>query len=120
MGSRSHARRGNFESEEGRSRTGPDMSGHRRTQRNSAGGSTGTVRMPIANWGVLDGGAHWRHPANTNEASMCSSNATLCQVTVTTLLLGEEASPSIGNTLWRVSTMFTRSAITPPEVDGCG
>jgi len=24
-------------------------------------------------------------------------------------LLGEEASPSIGNTLWRVSTMFTRS-----------
>ena len=28
-------------------------------------------------------------------------------------LLGEEASPSIGNTLWRVSTMFTRSATTP-------
>jgi len=28
-------------------------------------------------------------------------------------LLGEEASPSIGNTLWRVSTMFTRLAITP-------
>ena len=31
------------------------------------------------------------------------------------LLLGEEALPSIGNTLWRVWTMFTRSAITPPE-----
>ena len=29
-------------------------------------------------------------------------------------------SPSIGNTLWRVSTMFTRSAITPPEVNGFG
>jgi len=26
------------------------------------------------------------------------------------LLLGKEASPSIGNTLWRVSTMFTHSA----------
>ena len=35
-------------------------------------------------------------------------------------LLGEEASPSIGNTLWRVSEMFTRSAITPPEVNGFG
>ena len=35
-------------------------------------------------------------------------------------LLGEEAiaSPSIGNTLRRVSTMFTRPAITPPEVNG--
>ena len=36
------------------------------------------------------------------------------------LLLGEEASPSIGNTLWRVSTMFTCSAITPPEANGFG
>jgi len=37
-------------------------------------------------------------------------------------LLGEEAvaSPSIGNTLWRVSTMFTRPAITPPEVNDFG
>ena len=37
-------------------------------------------------------------------------------------LLGEEAeaSPSVGNTLWRVSTMFTRSAITTPEVNGFG
>jgi len=37
-------------------------------------------------------------------------------------LLGEEAvaSPSIGHTLWRVSTMFARSAITPPEVNGFG
>jgi len=39
---------------------------------------------------------------------------------LTSFLLGEEASPSIGNTLWRVSTMFTRSAITPPEVNGFG
>jgi len=37
-------------------------------------------------------------------------------------LLGEEAeaSPSIGNTSRRVLTMFTRSAITPPEVNGFG
>jgi len=31
-----------------------------------------------------------------------------------------EASPSIGNTLWRVWTVFTRSAITPPEVNRFG
>jgi len=35
-------------------------------------------------------------------------------------LLGKEASPSIGNTLWHVSTMFTHLAITPPEVNGFG
>jgi len=32
-------------------------------------------------------------------------------------LLGEE-SPSFGNTLWCVSMMFTRPAITLPEVNG--
>jgi len=38
------------------------------------------------------------------------------------LLLGEEAValPSIGNTLWRVSVMFTRLAVTQPEVNGFG
>jgi len=36
------------------------------------------------------------------------------------LLLGEKASLSIGNTLWRVWTMFTRPPITPPEVYGFG
>jgi len=30
------------------------------------------------------------------------------------------ASPSIGNTLWRVWAVITRSAITPPEVNGFG
>ena len=46
--------------------------------------------------------------------------STCCGTSV--LLLGKEAiaSPSIGNTLWRVSTMFTRPAITPPEVNGFG
>jgi len=36
------------------------------------------------------------------------------------LLLGEEALPSIGNTLWRISTMFTHLALTPLEVNGFG
>jgi len=37
-------------------------------------------------------------------------------------LLGEEAeaSPSVGNIVWHVWTTFTRSAITPPEVNGFG
>ena len=37
-------------------------------------------------------------------------------------LLGKEAvtSPSIGNTLWRISTMFVHPAITQPEVNGFG
>ena len=36
------------------------------------------------------------------------------------LLLGEKASQSIGNTLRRVSTMFTHLAVTPPEVNRFG
>ena len=31
-------------------------------------------------------GAHWRHLANTTEPSVCSGDAALCQVTLTTLL----------------------------------
>jgi len=45
---------------------------------------------------------------------------TFPEFSVPFVLLGEEASPSIGNTLWHVSTMFTRSAITPLEVNGFG
>jgi len=57
-----------------------DMSGGR-TQRNLAGGSTGTVYMPIwcTRWGE-----HWRHLANTIEPSVCGSNAVLCQIILTT------------------------------------
>ena len=34
---------------------------------------------------VLDGGAHWRHLANTMELSVCGSDdAALCQITFTT------------------------------------
>jgi len=40
----------------------PDMSSSGCSQSNSAEGRIGTVQMPC---GVLDGGAHWRHLANT-------------------------------------------------------
>jgi len=33
---------------------------------------------------VLDGGAHWRNLANTTEPSVCSRDAALCQITLTT------------------------------------
>jgi len=38
-----------------------------------------------ADWGVLDEGVHWRHPANTTESSVCGSDAALCQITLTTV-----------------------------------
>ena len=40
-----------------------------------------------ADWGVLDGGAHWRHLANTTEPSVCGGDAALCQITLTTCCL---------------------------------
>ena len=33
---------------------------------------------------VLNGGAHWRHLANTTEPSVCGGDAALCQITLTT------------------------------------
>jgi len=42
-----HTCRDNFEGEKGPAQTCPDMTGRRYTQSDSAGGSTGTVRMPI-------------------------------------------------------------------------
>jgi len=33
---------------------------------------------------LTDGGAHWRHLANTTEPSACSSDTALCQITLTT------------------------------------
>jgi len=36
-----------------------------------------------ADWGVVDGDAHWRHLANTTELLVCCGDAALCQVTVT-------------------------------------
>jgi len=32
-------------------------------------------------------GAHWRHPANTTELSMCGGSAVLCQITLTTCFI---------------------------------
>jgi len=57
-------------------RTCPDMSGGRYTQSDSAGGSTGTVHMPIG-WTRWD--AHWRHLTNTIERvrHVCTSAAAM-------------------------------------------
>ena len=35
---------------------------------------------------MLDEGAHWHYLANTIEPSVCSGNAALCQITLTTCL----------------------------------
>jgi len=63
----------------GRPRTCPDMADRWYTQSDSAGGSTGMVRMPI---GCTSCGAHWRNLANTSEPSVCGSDAALCQITL--------------------------------------
>jgi len=66
-------------------------------------------------------GAHWHHLANMTEPSVCSGNAALYQITLISYYSAKKlALPSIGKTLWRVSTMFALSAITPPEVNGFG
>jgi len=72
--------------------------------------------------------AVWVVPAELHEEQRTyrerckSSRAGETQKSDERSLLGEEAvaSPSIGNTLWRTSTTFTRSAITPPELNGFG
>jgi len=51
------------------------------------------IEMPFGIWTrvgvrkhVLGADAHWRHLANTNEPSMCRSDAACCQITLTTCL----------------------------------
>jgi len=58
----------------------------------------------------------WLHYFSSSLASLCRSQG----MHRFQPLLGKEASSSIGNTLWRIWTMFTRSAITPPEVNRFG
>ena len=41
-----------------------------------------TEQMPI--WVFLDGGAHWRPPANEIEPFVCGGDAALCQITLST------------------------------------
>jgi len=69
----------------GRPRTCSDMSGGRYIQSDSAGGSTGTVRMLSRVYAI--GGAHWRNLANAIETPVCGGDATLCQITLTTCLI---------------------------------
>jgi len=38
-------------------------------------------------FGFLYMGAHWRHLANTTEPSVCGSDASLCQITLSTCYL---------------------------------
>jgi len=59
-----------------------DMFSGQYTHSDSAGGSTGTVRMPTG--GVLDRGAHWRNLTNMIEPSVCGGDAALRQITSTT------------------------------------
>jgi len=46
------------------------------------------IEMPFGTWTrqnprkhVSDGGAHWRHLANTTEPPMCGADAACCQIT---------------------------------------
>ena len=54
---------------------------HTYTHSDSAKGRTGTAWMPS---GGTRWGAHWRHLANMTELSIYSSDAALCQITLTT------------------------------------
>jgi len=54
------------------------------------------IEMPFGTWTwvgptkhVLDGAAHWRHPANTIESFQCGADASLCQITSTTVVAVE-------------------------------
>ena len=61
------------------------------------------------NWRTSQGHRESHHYNNICE--WCNSSIALISINFQMLL---------GNALWRVSTMFTRSAITPPEVNGFG
>jgi len=41
-----------------------------------------------ADWGCSRWGVHWRHLASTVEPSVCSGDAALCQITLTTCYRG--------------------------------
>jgi len=62
----------------------------------------------------------WDHNDPVYTVNCCFTQIFDCTKII--LLLGEEAvaSPSIGNTLWRIWTMFTRPAITQSEVNKFG
>jgi len=88
----SHAWTGNFEGVKGPAQ---DMSGGRYIQSNSAGGRTGTARMPNegTRWS-----ARWRNLANTTELSVRGGDAALCQITSTTCWLTISTNMSLYHT----------------------
>jgi len=59
--------------------TGPDMTSGRYTQSDSTEGSIDRYGAD-PDWGVLDGGAHSRHLANTIAPSVCGGDAALSQI----------------------------------------
>ena len=42
------------------------------------------IDLPVGLWKRPHRKAHWRHLANTTEASVCGGDAVLCQITLTT------------------------------------
>jgi len=56
---------------------------------------------------VLDGDALWRYLANTTEASMCSGDAALCQITLTTCLY-------VYDCIFDLSTIPETADLKPP------
>jgi len=115
----SRMRMSNFDGESGRPRTCAEMSGGRYTQSDSAGGNTGTARMPI---GFTRRDAHWRHLENTNEPSTCGGDAALCQITLTTCFSGCKSSPSLLSSLhlfpFSWPSLLEATPINPSSVSG--
>jgi len=57
-----------------------------------SGGSTGAKDVAMATIFVfLYMGVHWRHLANTTEPSVCRGDAALCQMTLTTCYVRNDA-----------------------------
>jgi len=68
------------EAKTGRLRMCPDTSGGRYSQKRP---STGQHRYGAeADWGVVDGDAHWRNLANTTGPSVRRGDAALCLINV--------------------------------------
>ena len=84
----SHTRRGNFEGKNGQ--LAHDMPEHvwRSIYSKRLGRGWHRYGTDYADWGVLDGGAHWRNLANTTEPCMYSGDAALCQIALTACYFG--------------------------------
>ena len=82
-----HARRNNFEGEKGIAHSDSDRSDDRYILKATQQGADRRNGTADADWSVLHGGAQWRNLANTTESPVCSGDAALCQITLTTCYL---------------------------------